>query len=238
HEHWEIDRESLEMLKPPVDSLTNIEELFGQLLLTMSGMPEVVEWFMDEDALLAEFVRRWPRRERDLARTLEEALERVRGFREQSRQVLEELEELVDDPGQQEQTREPPADDGDFEPAATFILTEILRQRESEPDLEDTVRELGRQMGNLLRANDELRESLEDNDRRGTLDRIYFASFDNGIALSEDVWLEIGSVRDVHMLHVLLLLVMCPEREKSFCRCRQRLLESPDLWRLLADESR
>ena len=51
------ERESLDLFKPPPDSLTNIEELFGHVFLMMSGMPEAVEWFIDEEALLAEFVR-------------------------------------------------------------------------------------------------------------------------------------------------------------------------------------
>jgi hypothetical protein len=37
------ERESLDMFTPPRDSLTNIEEIFGQLILMMSGMPAKFE---------------------------------------------------------------------------------------------------------------------------------------------------------------------------------------------------
>lgn len=232
------ERELLDMFKPPPDALTNIEELFGQLLLTMSGMPETVAWFMDEKALLAEFVRRWPERERALTRTWKARLKKVRRFCEQGRHAIERLEGMAEELGAQAETWEPLADGGGDEPAAEFLRTEMLRQRGAAPGWEDAVRELGRQMQTALRANSQLRKSLERGDRPGTLERIYCASFDNGIALPEHVWREIDTLQDLNVLHALLLLVMCAERESSFCRCRQRLLEAPNLWPLLVAESR
>jgi hypothetical protein len=227
------EREVLQSFRLPPDSLTNIEEMIGQILLMMSGMPTAVDWYLDEEQLLAEFVRRWPEREQELAHALRESLEKVDRIREQLRQVSERLEELADELSDKEAVWEASAEGQDFQPAAEFIHAEILRQRETFADLEDAVRELGQQLQPALRKNDELRKSLEGSDRRRTLDHLYHASFENGIALPEEIWQEIDRLRDLEVLHVLLLLMMCPEREIGFWRSRQRLLESPDLWPLL-----
>jgi hypothetical protein len=227
------EREVLQSFRLPPDSLTNIEEMIGQILLMMSGMPTAVDWYLDEEQLLAEFVRRWPEREQELAHVLRESLEKVDRLREQLRQVSERLEELADELSDKEAVWEASAEGQDFQPAAEFIHAEILRQHENVADLEDAVRELGQQLQPALRKNDELRKSLEGSDRRRTLDQLYHASFENGIALPEEIWQEIDRLRDLEVLHVLLLLMMCPEREIGFWRSRQRLLESPDLWPLL-----
>jgi uncharacterized coiled-coil DUF342 family protein len=213
--------------------LANIEEMFVHILLMMSGMPTAVDWYLDEEQLLAEFVRRWPEREKELAHALQESLEEVHSLGEQLRQVTERLEELADELSKTEPVWETSAEGQDFQPAAEFLRAEILRQRESFADLEGTVRELGRQLRPALRKNDELRKSLESGDRRKTLNHLYHASFDNGIELPEEIWQKIDRLRDLEVLHILLLLMMSPQREMGFWRCRQRLLESPDLWPLL-----
>ncbi|MGM0486859.1 MAG: hypothetical protein ACQESR_08885 [Planctomycetota bacterium] len=227
------ERQSLDLYQFPPDSLTNIEEMFGHLLLMMSGMPAAIDWYLDEEELLAEFVRRWPEREQELADTLRESLEKAESTREQMRQVTEQLDELAGELEGTEPVSAAPSDGGEVEPTAEFIRAEILRQRENVAELEDTVPELGRQMQTALRANDQLRTSLEGSDRRNTLDRIYQVSFRNGIELPEDIWQKIDGLQDLRVLRVLLLLMMCPEREMGFWRGRQQLLQSPDLWPLL-----
>lgn len=226
-------RQSLDLYQSPSDSLTNIEEMFGHILLMMSGMPTAIDWYLDEEELLAEFVRRWPEREQELTDTLRESLEKTESTREQIGQVTEQLHELAGELGGTEPVSAAWSDGWEVEPTAEFIRAEILRQRESVTDLEDTVGELGRQMQTALRATDKLRTRLEGSDRRNTLDQIYQVSFRNGIELPEDIWQKIDRLQDLPVLRVLLLLMMCPEREMEFWRSRQRVLQSPDLWPLL-----
>jgi hypothetical protein len=134
------EREALQSFQLPTDLLANIEEMFVHILLMMSGMPTAVDWYLDEEQLLAEFVRRWPEREKELAHALQESLEEVHSLGEQLRQVTERLEELADELSKTEPVWETSTEGQDFQPAAEFLRAEILRQRESFADLEGTVR--------------------------------------------------------------------------------------------------
>jgi hypothetical protein len=227
------ERELLALLQSRNESLANIEEMFGRIMLMMSGMPEVIDWYLGEEQLLFEFVRRWPERERELKQALEDSLEKTRRLREQLRQVTEQLEELGDESAGSEPAVEASHDAEDLEPTAAFIRAEIQRQREDIVGLEDAVRLLGRKMQAALRKNHDLRRVLEGNDVGETLNRLYQASFHNGIELPEDIWRRIDGLQDLRLLHALLLLMSSPEQEIGFWRTRQQVLESPDLWPLL-----
>jgi hypothetical protein len=109
----------------------------------MSRMLETVAWFMDQRRYWPNSCGVGPQRERVLARTLTKRLKKVQRFCEQGRQALERLEEMAGELIARAEAWEPPPDGKDYEPAAEFIRTE-MRQRHGPPDMEGTVRELGR----------------------------------------------------------------------------------------------
>lgn len=228
------EREVLQSLCSSPDSLTNFEEKFGQLMLLMSGMPTAVDCYIEEEQLLAEFVRRWPEKEQLFAEVMRQSLKHVYQTREQLQQLTDRLEQRAEQADDTESVWNASNDDQEYQPVAEFIRAEIERQRKSVPNMEDAAHELGQQMWQALLKNAELQKFLAASDRRNTLELLYRASFANGIEMPEDIWAELDSTQDIKVLRALLLLVMCPEREVQFWRCRQQLLQSPDLWPLLS----
>lgn len=231
------EREVLQSLRASPDSLSNFEETFGQILLLMSGMPTAVDCYIEEEQLLAEFVRRWPEKLQQFSQILRQSLEHVHDVRGQLHQLTERLEQRAERACDTEPVWKPSNEDLEYQLGAEFIQAEIERQHEAVPKMEDAARELGQQMQQALLKNSALQKFLAASDRQKTLEQLYRASFENGIEMPEDIWRELDSTQDLNVLRALLLLVMCPEREVQFWRCREHLLQSPDLWHLLAGQT-
>ena len=168
---------------------------------------------------------------------MKERLNKVRSFCEQGRQAMQRLEEMADELGEPEENWEPLADGGDYEPAAEFIRAEMLHNGKACPTWKTRSASWAGKCGppcvptwSCARAwrttTVAERSTGFTSPRSTTVSRCRKTSGRKSTPCGTDV------------LHVLLLLVMCPEREIGFWRCRQRLLESPGLWPLLAGKSR
>lgn len=199
----------------------------------MAGAPISVDLYMDEEAVLAAFARRWPQRKEKFRAVIRSRTERQRQSLRARRAKLDERltarsgpEEVVPEP----MVWSPLAEDHPVEPAAEFLRAAIERQRRDTSAREETARHLGRQLAQALEKNQTLRTQLQAEDRGGLLEQIYASSSRHGFALSEAAWQAIEQQATTDELRCLALLALIPEHEINFWHWRNHLLESPDLW--------
>jgi hypothetical protein len=74
------EREVLDCFREPSRALGNIDDTFAHVAAILAGAPIVADLFLDEDALLVEFVARWPEREATFREILHAETERQRRF--------------------------------------------------------------------------------------------------------------------------------------------------------------
>jgi hypothetical protein len=231
-------RPGLECFQAPPQALANIDDQFAQVFRILAGTPILVDLFLDEEAVLAEFARRWPER-------TERFRELIRSHTERQRQALRVWQTSLDEvrtapPNVQGTVPEPTAwspraDDLPGEPAAEFIRAEIERQRRDTSAREEVARLLGQQLAQALKTNRALRTQPHAEDREGLLEQIYASSSRHGFALSAAAWQAIEEQATAEELRCLALLALIPEHESNFWHWRNHVLESPDLWSLLCD---
>jgi hypothetical protein len=119
-------------------------------------------------------------------------------------------------------------------PAAAFLRAEIERQRRATEGREEVARHFGRRMGQVLKQHQSLRTQLEATDRNDLLEQVNVASSRNGFALSEAAWQALDEQATTKDLRAITMLALLPEHEINFWHWRNHVLESPDLWPILA----
>lgn len=232
------ERDGLEGFRAPPQALANIDDTFGQVFAVLAGAPIIVDLYLDEEAVLAEFARRWPERKERFREIIRSRTERQCQSLLEWRTKLDALRTAPPDPDgfvAEPTAWSPLEEENPWEPAAEFIRAEIERQRRDTNAREEIARLLGQQMAQALKKNQTLGIQLKAKHREGLLEQIYASSSRHGFALSEAAWQAIEQQATVEELRCLAILALIPEREINFWHWRNHILESPDLWPMLCD---
>jgi len=124
-------------------------------------------------------------------------------------------------------------DAGILHPEAQFIYDEIARQKRTPPKMRERARELGEILRDGLTRNDRFRDALYAFGREEMLQQISLGSRKHGFALRESSWEMLGQATTDELQH-LTMLALLPASESSFCEARLYVLETPEIWPILA----
>lgn len=223
-----VERESIKLLFERGEDMPTIDDVFGQLMMKMAGMPYISPLYVPADELLELFALRDPQRGHEYHDIIEKYRQSLAENSTLAGEVVQAIEERLDNNTkyQQEAERKEELVEA-YAPHEQYIVQQAIRQQDQFGVFEQNISAIAPKLQALIEQ-----YPMVFNLKRVEMyhQKLNKYTFDIGFGISERAWARIDQTQDVEILKRLLALAGANNQERSFWRWRRHIFESPELW--------
>jgi hypothetical protein len=222
------EREIMQRLTHESNNMQNINDVFGQLFMKMSGMPHISPLYVPANELLEVFALRDPKNGTQYAQIIQESQDKLKNLTKQTSDRFQNIEvELEKNKDFNQEINEKENFIAQYPVHEQYIIRQALQQQDHFGNYEKNIPTLIRSLSGLLQKHTQLYEGKT---VEHYLKGIYEYSFHAGFGVSEQGWERIDTLKDLNILKYLYVLATVNQSERTFWRWRKHIFETPETW--------